>query len=492
MDQRPKNARVPAHRVVFHMNEANRSAQIVRFGIFDADLQTGELHKNGVRVPLQGQPFQVCAILLSHAGELVTREELRQKVWPEDTFVDFDQALNTAITKIRTALGDEPDNPRFVETLPRRGYRFIGPVESSQAPSPSAPTGRFERLRAKARWISVGACLLALLSGIGVWRFSRKTAESLRPSLEVVPLVVMPGDQGSPVFSPDGNQVAFEASDGKNSGIYTTIIDGAKPLRLAEGAVSSPSWSPDGRQVAFVRYSLENERAIYVVSALGGAEHRLYPVPVSCCRIDLSWSPDGKTLAFADGNGDLSTRITLLSLADSTTRHLTSPPHHQFDFGPVFSPDGSTVAFSRVGNGGIVADLFLVPTTGGETKRLTFDNRPIFGASWTPDGRDIVFDSWRGGLSSLWRISGTGGTPRPLAGVGVNAGSPSISPKGNQLAYTQWLYNESIWRVDLVDDKHGRRPPGLVISGKGMTARPDFSPDGKKIAFESPQGKQEQ
>ena len=118
------------------MDEVDRSAQIVRFGVFEADLQTGELRKNGVKVPLQGQPFQVCAILLEHAGELVTREELRQKVWPEDTFVDFDQALNTAIAKIRLALGDDADNPRFVETLPRRGYRFIGPVDkpSSQAP----------------------------------------------------------------------------------------------------------------------------------------------------------------------------------------------------------------------------------------------------------------------------------------------------------------------------------------------------------------------
>jgi len=103
------------------MDPVDGSARLVRFGIFEADLQTGELHKNGVRVPLQGQPFQVCAILLSRSGELVTREELRQKVWPEDTFVDFDQALNTAIGKIRTALGDDADNPRFVETLPRRG-----------------------------------------------------------------------------------------------------------------------------------------------------------------------------------------------------------------------------------------------------------------------------------------------------------------------------------------------------------------------------------
>ncbi len=89
------------------MAEVNSSARIVRFGVFEADLQTGELRKNGVKVPLQDQPFQVCAILLENSGKLVTREELRRRVWPEDTFVDFDHALNTAITKIRMALGDE-------------------------------------------------------------------------------------------------------------------------------------------------------------------------------------------------------------------------------------------------------------------------------------------------------------------------------------------------------------------------------------------------
>src|SRR5271170_3467540 len=115
------------------MDNGDGSAQIVRFGLFEADLKTGELRRGGAKVPLQGQPFQVCAILLSRSGELVTREELRKQVWPEDTFVDFDHALNTAITKIRLALGDEADNPRFVETLPRRGYRFIAPVEGKAA-----------------------------------------------------------------------------------------------------------------------------------------------------------------------------------------------------------------------------------------------------------------------------------------------------------------------------------------------------------------------
>jgi DNA-binding winged helix-turn-helix (wHTH) protein len=109
------------------MNDTVRP-DVLRFGVFEVDPRAEELRKNGLRVPLQGQPFQVCTLLLEHAGELVTREELRQRVWPEDTFVDFEQALNTAIAKIRLALGDEADNPRFVETLPRRGYRFVAPV----------------------------------------------------------------------------------------------------------------------------------------------------------------------------------------------------------------------------------------------------------------------------------------------------------------------------------------------------------------------------
>ena len=116
------------------MDNAGPSAQIVRFGIFEADLQSGELRKNGHKVPLQGQPFQVFAILVQHSGKLVTRDELRQKLWPEDTFVDFDHGLNTAITKIRIALGDSAENPRFVETMPRRGYRFIAPVDSHSQP----------------------------------------------------------------------------------------------------------------------------------------------------------------------------------------------------------------------------------------------------------------------------------------------------------------------------------------------------------------------
>ena len=107
-----------------------KNARVARFGLFEIDLSAGELRKGGVKLRLQGQPFQVLALLLEHAGDVVTREELQQKLWPSDTFVDFDHSLNTAINKVREALGDSASSPRYVETLARRGYRFIAPVQA--------------------------------------------------------------------------------------------------------------------------------------------------------------------------------------------------------------------------------------------------------------------------------------------------------------------------------------------------------------------------
>src|SRR5438270_10939578 len=115
-----------------------KNAGVARFGVFEVDLSAGELRKSGVKLRLQEQPFQVLAFLLEHAGEVVTREELQQKLWPSDTFVDFDHSLNTTINKVREALGDSASNPRYVETLARRGYRFIAPVQAQLQNEPPA------------------------------------------------------------------------------------------------------------------------------------------------------------------------------------------------------------------------------------------------------------------------------------------------------------------------------------------------------------------
>src|SRR5580704_6122044 len=123
------------------MTDSSPSARKLRFENFELDVHAGELRKRGVKVRLSGQPLQVLAALLSRAGELVTREELRAEVWRGDTFVDFDHSLHNAIARLREVLGDSAEKPRYIETLPRRGYRFIAPVDTGDVPAPSPAAG---------------------------------------------------------------------------------------------------------------------------------------------------------------------------------------------------------------------------------------------------------------------------------------------------------------------------------------------------------------
>src|SRR6202040_2373429 len=128
------------------MEKAEHPHRRLRFGVFEMDFRRGELRKHGMQVRLQKQPFQVLAMLLEHAGEVVTREELQKNLWPADTFVDFDHGLNKTINKIREALGDSAESPRFVETVSRRGYRFLAEVKDVASGSVAATTHGTEAL----------------------------------------------------------------------------------------------------------------------------------------------------------------------------------------------------------------------------------------------------------------------------------------------------------------------------------------------------------
>src|SRR5437773_7840650 len=150
-----------------------RSRSILRFGVFEVDVRSGELRKQGVRIKLQEQPFHVLAVLLQRPGEVVTREELRNQNWPADTFVDFDNSLNTAINKLREALGDSADNPRFIETLPRRGYRFIAPVTGVDATASGTSAGASEVAPTQNRKIVVAAAIAVLVAGVAVGGLAR-------------------------------------------------------------------------------------------------------------------------------------------------------------------------------------------------------------------------------------------------------------------------------------------------------------------------------
>jgi TolB-like protein/DNA-binding winged helix-turn-helix (wHTH) protein/Flp pilus assembly protein TadD len=160
----------------------------VRFGIFEVDLEAKELRKAGIRIRLQPQPFEILAILVSRPGQIVTREELQQKLWNSGTFVDFERSLNTAVKKLRGALNDDADTPRFIETIPRRGYRFIDTVIPIGVPLPEGEVAPIERKRIPAQWISASLLILLVLAGAAYLAFRHGPArQSTRAMLAVMP-----------------------------------------------------------------------------------------------------------------------------------------------------------------------------------------------------------------------------------------------------------------------------------------------------------------
>ena len=318
---------------------------VVRFGAFDVDLRSGELRKSGVRIRIQEQPFRILTALLDRPGDIVTREELREILWPGDTFVDFDHSLNAAVNKLRELLGDSAAHPLFIETLPRRGYRFVYPVHRqdglsarSAASDPEAATSR-GRSRRRAGWVILAAAVLAAALAVALKRTAAPKASPARASapLSAVPLTSFPGLEANPSFSPDGSQIAFSwaGANQDNVDIYLTVRGGAEPRRLTDSPQEdySPAWSPDGRWIAFLRQLGDRESEIRLISPLGGAETRLGQVVTGYLTSwwpmqgpVLAWSPDGKWLAVQDQESiGKPIHLALLSVESGERRQLTEP-----------------------------------------------------------------------------------------------------------------------------------------------------------------------
>jgi TolB-like protein/DNA-binding winged helix-turn-helix (wHTH) protein/Tfp pilus assembly protein PilF len=190
------------------MGESTHSPRMVRFGVYEVDLRAGELRKSGVKIKLQEQPFQILALLLERPGEVVTREEIQKKLWPADTFVDFEHSLNAAVKRLREALGDSADNPRFIETLPRRGYRFIYPVEGrpSTALGIKGQAGLDGRRIGRRAWLAALGllALAAVVVGLNVGglreRLLGEAGRGQITSIAVLPLENLSGDPEQDYF----------------------------------------------------------------------------------------------------------------------------------------------------------------------------------------------------------------------------------------------------------------------------------------------------
>lgn len=516
------------------------------FGPFRVDVEQRVLLRGGKPVALAPKAFEMLLALVENSGQVMGKDELLRKVW-RDSFVE-EANLSNNVFLLRRVLGEDKGGRKYIETVPRRGYRFVAEVtlagddcaervieehtrahivieeehdEAAIANNLNSETLRATRSvavlsresRASNRRLTLGvvvasSVILCTLAAGALWlRLSRNEAKSSLPAsapsfsaARVAPLTTSPGDEVDPALSPDGKLLAFSAAETRGGGfhIYVKQIDaGGLPLRLTAEPVreagdrtpairdGAPAWSPDGRYIAYVRGSpIREECGIFVIPSLGGVARRLHSLKDVNFAAGLDWAPDGKSLVIPL-NTSLQDPFAIYSLAVETLelKRLTQPPSgYPGDSRPALSPDGRSVAFNRATNAS-VSELYVAPLSGGEPKRLTFDNRFTVGAAWTGDSTQIIFASNRAGSYSLWRVAVAGGAPQPLAAGAENALDPSVSPQANRLAYTQRLSDTNVWRLDF------RTPAGptptRLISSTRQDANPHLSPDGKRIAFES-------
>ncbi len=414
------------------------------FGVYEVDLQTGELWKAGRRIKIQTQPFKVLAALLERHGEVVTREELQALVWGPDTTVDFDHSLGTAVNKVREALGDSADSPRYVETLARRGYRFIAPVSLVAAPvavsapvsvpAPVAPASRpadfGSRLTLVASaeptalqpatkepsprpkwWMVLGVAGGLILAAAGGYY----AASSLRTPDAPVRIVQItqngrispgaPSMENLPAAATDGVHLfASVISEGRAALSQISINMGdAQPVPLPE-EIASPSLgdiSPDGSSLLLRSHlSPESEQPLWVVPTGGGSALRVSNILAH----DATWMPDGKGILYATGN----------ELAVTNIKDGSSTPFATLSIGRAlwlrWSPSGKVLRFTVLDPVNHTMSLWEMSASDRKPHPILTDwTKPASECcgTWTADGKYFVFQSTHGGNIDLWRLDGT-------------------------------------------------------------------------------------
>ena len=482
---------------------------LYEFGPFRLDLERRLFTREHQVVPLAPKTFDLLVLLVQSPGRAFSKQELMNALWP-DTFVE-EANLSFQISVLRKALGE--DGARWVETVPKHGYRFGAEVratmpsaESSAEPVSSAknePSSVMPGRGTKKAWLAgatVTAALLVVVTFLTVVREPRTSA--VRTSL-AVPLTAYPGYERAPSLSPDGSRVAFSWNGPTldNYDIYVKLAGPGEPVRLTRSPAPDdwPAWSPDGRFIAFVRFASPQPTAadLVVIPAHGGAERTIAtifpaPIPRDIRPIgNLSWTPDGRWLAFGGATSPNGSRgIWLIAVDGSEQRRLTEAPRS--DVSPVVSPDGRHLAFLRARTVGRVA-IFLVPLTSGlapsgTPRQLTDDDPGVIGLAWTPDGRDLVFSSGGHlGLSRMAKISEVSQSSRTrepeFLPFGERATAISIAGTG-RLVYSAQSRDTALYELAL---------PGPPVTPVALAAfsstfdeqTPHYSPDGQRLAFAS-------
>jgi TolB protein len=441
---------------------------LFEFGEFRLESPGGYLYHQNDRVPLSPKAAQILLVLVDSGGQVVPKDDLMKAVWP-DTFVE-ENNLTFHIHAIRKALnrGKENENERYIETVPRRGYRFISPVRRV-IPGPALPAAQFA-LGAKTVWI--GVLLFALVTGTAM----RLSLHPSSPEPTVLRLTNNVADDTQPDISPDGRSIVFVTNrDGGKGQIYVMDAEGRNPRNLTNNpdfGDDTPSWSPDGKRIAFQSKRRGGPSEIYVLNADSNHPTLL----VAGAR--AAWSPDGKFLAYeatADGHRE----VFVIPSVGGNARRLTSD--QDYAGSPSWSPDGGRILFTVAVNHKL--QLATMRRDGGDRVMLTSDASNNRLGVFSPDGRRIVFNSDRDGPDSLFLMDSDGALQRRITDGKFLDDEPSWSHDGRYIYFeSERDGNREIYRMQVP-----AAPDGAIRLTRNVAsdADPAWSPDGRWIAFDS-------
>ena len=456
-----------------------QNSNVIRFGVFEVDLQAGELRKSGAKIKLQEQPFQILASLLEHPGQVVTREELRQRLWPADTFVEFDHSLNTSVKKLRQALGDDSDNPRFVETLPRRGYRLIVPVMGGDFTS-EKPAEEFLPAPAAAHksrrtlwYFSIVALALVGIGSLAFWKNLVQTSNP--PRVLSFRQLTNDGQAKSGPIGTDGTRIYFnKILPGPRILISQVAVTGGEVVPLSVPLKEHPLFdlSKDGTEFLVGGNDDHQNVGFWIQPTAGGAPRRIGTIIADSAR----FAEDGKSIVY-----NKEKEVFLAGLDGSNSRKFFSADGYPYAFR--YSPDAKVLRFSELDDQRNLVAVMEIPS------REMGPHKLFAGCcgKWTADGRYYIFERETGGRTDLWalaeskRFGWSKGSKEPIR---LTAGPLSFTsalpgPDGKQLFALGEAPRAEVVRYD---SHTGQFVPYLSgISAEGLA----FSRDGQWVSYTS-------